>query len=332
QRGRLSRRRPLLLELVGEGATVAELQREERLAAHLADFVQLHDVRVLQAGHRFRLDLEAQPFCWAGVLKGADRLQRHQAVGPQLPRPVDDPHAAVAADPQDLVAGDLRVFAALPGRQVRGHGPGVTRPLRRGVVGRTGRRQAISRGLLIHGPLPTNWARIIHAVIVLPSSGFFLTIAAALARETADGGPNHDHHDSRLRPGYPGAEEARKAPPPGEGRTPSQPLLRPAVAGPGTRARRGRRPPRRLSSHRPPLATPLRAGGAGAPPPPAVQGRPGLPKPAPPRPPQKRSRRRPLPDGPPGVRLGRDDLRSKVLPEWYAQATAPPGLLLSSGQ
>jgi serine/threonine-protein kinase len=46
-----------------EHASPTELQREERLAAHLANLVQLHDVRVLQAGHRFRFDLEAQPFC-----------------------------------------------------------------------------------------------------------------------------------------------------------------------------------------------------------------------------------------------------------------------------
>src|SRR5262249_6151993 len=58
-------------------------------------------------------------------------------------------------------------------------------------------------------------------------------IVAALARETAAGRTHQDHHDGRLHPGHPGAEETRKAPPPGEGRTPSQPLLRPAVAGPG---------------------------------------------------------------------------------------------------
>src|SRR5262249_19618280 len=39
--------------------------------------------------------------------------------------------------------------------------------------------------------------------------------------------------DGRLHPGHPGAKEVRQTPPPGEGRTPSQPLLRPAVAGPG---------------------------------------------------------------------------------------------------
>ena len=65
QPGGLPRGGPLLLPLLGERAAVAELQREERLASHLACLVQLHDVRVLQAGHRFRLDLEA-----AAVLLG----------------------------------------------------------------------------------------------------------------------------------------------------------------------------------------------------------------------------------------------------------------------
>ena len=62
-------------------------------------------MRVLQAGHRFRLDLEAQPFCWAGVLDGADHLQRHDAVGLELPGLVNDRHAAAAQLAQDLVAG-----------------------------------------------------------------------------------------------------------------------------------------------------------------------------------------------------------------------------------
>ena len=62
-------------------------------------------MRVLQAGHRFRLDLEAQPFCWAGVLNGADHLQRHDAVGLELPGLVNDRHAAAAQLAQDLVAG-----------------------------------------------------------------------------------------------------------------------------------------------------------------------------------------------------------------------------------
>ena len=144
QLGRFARRRTLLLQLVGERAAVAELQGKVRLAAHLADLMQLHDVRVLQARHGFRLDLEAQPFGGAGVLDGANHLQGCEAIGLELARPVDDAHAAVAEHAEDLVAGDFRIFLALARRQARRNGPRVARPLRRGGVGRgeSGRRSA----------------------------------------------------------------------------------------------------------------------------------------------------------------------------------------------
>src|SRR5260370_3639885 len=50
QRRRLSEGQRLLLEAVGQRAAGAELHREERQAAMLADLVDLDDVRVLQAG------------------------------------------------------------------------------------------------------------------------------------------------------------------------------------------------------------------------------------------------------------------------------------------
>jgi hypothetical protein len=58
QRGRFPRRRPLLFQLLGERAPVAELQGEERLAPHLADLVQRHDVRVLPPRHPSGLAIE----------------------------------------------------------------------------------------------------------------------------------------------------------------------------------------------------------------------------------------------------------------------------------
>jgi hypothetical protein len=170
QLGRFARRRALLLELLGERAAVAELQREVRLAAHLADLVQRHDVRVLQAGHRFGFDLEAQPVGGAGVLDGADHLQRHQAIGAKLARPVDDAHAAVAADAQDLVARYLRVLPALGGRQVGGDRRGVARPLRRSVVRRIRRRQAIGGQGFVHRPPRSDRNKTIPPLYSHPSA------------------------------------------------------------------------------------------------------------------------------------------------------------------
>jgi len=74
QRSRLPRGRSLFLQLLGKRAAVAELQREEGLPPDLAGLVQLHDLRVLQAGHRLGLNLEAQSLGWAGVFDGPDHL------------------------------------------------------------------------------------------------------------------------------------------------------------------------------------------------------------------------------------------------------------------
>jgi hypothetical protein len=59
------------------------------------------------------------------VLDRADHLEGHEAVGLELARPVDDAHAAVAEDAEDLVAGHLGVLAALPRRQVSRNGSGA---------------------------------------------------------------------------------------------------------------------------------------------------------------------------------------------------------------
>ncbi len=47
QLDRFSWRRTLLLQLLGERAAVAELQRKVRLPTHVADLMQLHDIRML---------------------------------------------------------------------------------------------------------------------------------------------------------------------------------------------------------------------------------------------------------------------------------------------
>ena len=54
-----------------------------------------------------------------GVLDGTDHVQSRDAIGLELAGPTDDAHAAVAEDAENLVAGHLRVFAALAWRQAR---------------------------------------------------------------------------------------------------------------------------------------------------------------------------------------------------------------------
>ena len=59
-------------------------------------------------GDRLGLGAEAGQLLRAGIRAGQDHLQGDDAVQAELPRLVDDAHAAVAQHFQDLVAGDLR--------------------------------------------------------------------------------------------------------------------------------------------------------------------------------------------------------------------------------
>ena len=79
------------------------LHREERVPVHLADIVDLHDVRVLEP--RDRLDLHAE----AGQLlrpdaQARDHLQRDRALELDLRRLVHDAHAPLVDQFQELVA------------------------------------------------------------------------------------------------------------------------------------------------------------------------------------------------------------------------------------
>src|SRR5262249_50118922 len=65
---------------------------------------------------------------------------------------------------------------------------------------------------------------------------------------------------------------------------------------------------------------------------PGLPRRPGLTETFATRPPQTRGRYGTLPDGGPGVRLGRADLRAKVLQKRHAKTPPAPGLFLSSSQ
>jgi len=66
--------------------------------------MDLHDVRMLQASDG--LGLEASQFRRAGVTTGPDHLQGHRPLQGQVPRLIDDTHAAAAQFSQDFVTGN----------------------------------------------------------------------------------------------------------------------------------------------------------------------------------------------------------------------------------
>ena len=96
-----------------QAASLEELQREIRQAVVLADLEDLDDVGVVDGGDGAGLGLEASQVVRSCTGAGLDHLQRDQALEPEVPRLVHDPHAAGAQHAQDLVAGDPRPFAAL---------------------------------------------------------------------------------------------------------------------------------------------------------------------------------------------------------------------------
>ena len=118
-------------------AALDQLQDQERRAGVLAHAVDLHDAGVVQPRHGLGLVPEPREHLGMGQGAGVEHLHRDLALQLGLPGAVDDPHAAPAQDPQDLVTGELglgrgsvRRLGAAPHRQ-------------RGVVPR-GRRPAAS--------------------------------------------------------------------------------------------------------------------------------------------------------------------------------------------
>jgi len=58
----------------------------------LANFVNRHDVRMLQSRHRFGFDLEADHLDGPGLIAIQNHLQGHVSVRPDLAGLIDDPH------------------------------------------------------------------------------------------------------------------------------------------------------------------------------------------------------------------------------------------------
>ena len=112
QFGRLLARLGSPRQPVVEAAAIEQLERDERQAGRLADVVDLDDVGVSQPRDRLGLHAEAGQVVGPRLAAAADHLQGDQAVQPEMPRLVDDPHAPFAQPLEDVVAGD--------GRPVRG--------------------------------------------------------------------------------------------------------------------------------------------------------------------------------------------------------------------
>ena len=73
----------------------------------LSDLVDRDDVRMLDLGGQVRLPLKALPKHRIRCQLGHDHLERDDAVGPSLTRPVHEPHAPAPGDGLDPVSGEL---------------------------------------------------------------------------------------------------------------------------------------------------------------------------------------------------------------------------------
>ena len=104
QLGALGRGQRLSLKFLRKAAAGTVFQSEAREAVQLVDFVDLHDVGVLQACHGFRFGSEASQAVGIGVGTLQDHLEGHDTVELQMPSLVNDAHAAAAQDTENLEA------------------------------------------------------------------------------------------------------------------------------------------------------------------------------------------------------------------------------------
>src|SRR5207253_10514452 len=94
------------VELLVEATTINELQRKEGPAVLFADFIDLHNVGMLEASHRLGFEAEPSQILRTSVGPAQDHFQGHQALEPDLTRLVHDAHAAPPQDTQQLVAAE----------------------------------------------------------------------------------------------------------------------------------------------------------------------------------------------------------------------------------
>jgi hypothetical protein len=96
------------LQPLGECAALDKLERGIGQALVLADFMDLHNVRVLQAGHRLSLGPKALPLPFASMAAAQDHLEGDHPLQGEMPGFVDHAHGAAAENSLDVVAGNSR--------------------------------------------------------------------------------------------------------------------------------------------------------------------------------------------------------------------------------
>src|SRR6266849_1631874 len=106
QSGRLLHRHWDAAQVVRQAAPFYQLQREKWMAPLLADFINLHNVGMLQTGDGLGFLAEAGDFFRIGMLSGQNDFERYQALETDLPSFVNAAHAAPAEHAQDFVAAD----------------------------------------------------------------------------------------------------------------------------------------------------------------------------------------------------------------------------------
>ena len=73
----------------------------------LADFVNGHNVRVVQPPGRFSLNVKALDQRRRGQLSGQNHLQRHRTIEAHLPGAIDHPHAAASDFFDQLIVAEI---------------------------------------------------------------------------------------------------------------------------------------------------------------------------------------------------------------------------------
>ena len=114
---RLARPIAISRQIGRQAGSLNALHTEVIVAFVLADFVYRHDVRMVEPGDRFGLVAEPPPLDLAGELAGGDHLQGDHAVKAVLASLVNDPHAPLAENSQQLVIAEVANSHAGVGRR-----------------------------------------------------------------------------------------------------------------------------------------------------------------------------------------------------------------------
>jgi len=96
-----------------ERAALDELHAEILLPAVLADFVERHDVRMIQASGGLGFGVKASHLRIAGQQSGANHLHGDDAVEADLAGAIDDAHAAGSKFLQQFVVAEVAEAAEL---------------------------------------------------------------------------------------------------------------------------------------------------------------------------------------------------------------------------